>query len=146
MICLCLTRRREVMTSQKLKLWNYGIGWHIKKEQDEKCSIAKKKSVRANWRGDLRNVMLRWLHINSSKIGLDRKRFDPSQFSKDLCGVIRALKVRISPRQFAIKGWFFCKGASFILFALNMPSNTIILQIWILWRHTSLIYCFVFMN
>ena len=29
------------MTSQKLSLWNYGIGWHIQKEQDEKCPLDK---------------------------------------------------------------------------------------------------------
>ena len=29
--------RRVGMTSQKLNLENYDIGWHIQKEQDEKC-------------------------------------------------------------------------------------------------------------
>ena len=52
----------------KLNLWNYGIGWHIQKEQEEKCSLAKNQP------------MLQWLHINLSNKGLDRKRFDPSQF------------------------------------------------------------------
>ena len=33
------------MTSQKLILWNYGIGWHVQKEQDEKCSLAKNQPV-----------------------------------------------------------------------------------------------------
>ena len=28
----------------KLNLWNHVIGWHIEKEQDEKCSLAKKIS------------------------------------------------------------------------------------------------------
>ena len=42
-------QRRQVMTSQKLNLCNYGIGWHIMKEQDEKCPLAKNEPVSANW-------------------------------------------------------------------------------------------------
>ena len=31
---------------------SYGIGLHIQKEQDEKCSPAKNQPVKANWKGD----------------------------------------------------------------------------------------------
>ena len=51
--------RREVMKLQNLNLSNYGIGWHIQKEQDEKCSLAKNQSVGANWYGAISTVMLR---------------------------------------------------------------------------------------
>jgi len=51
--------RREVMTLQNLNLSNYGIGWHIQKEQDEKCSLAKNQPVGANWYGAISTVMLR---------------------------------------------------------------------------------------
>ena len=64
--------RREVMTLQNRNLWNYGIGWRIQKEQHEKYSIAKNQPVGANWWEDRSTVMLRWLHVNPSKIGQDR--------------------------------------------------------------------------
>ena len=32
----------------KLNLWTYGIGWHIQKEQDEKCHWPKNQPVGAN--------------------------------------------------------------------------------------------------
>ena len=47
------------MKLQNLNLSNYGIGWHIQKEQDEKCSLAKNQSVDANWYGAVSTVMLR---------------------------------------------------------------------------------------
>ena len=47
------------MKLQNLNLSNYGIGWHIQKEQDEKCSLAKNQSVGANWYGAISTVMLR---------------------------------------------------------------------------------------
>ena len=40
------------MTSQKLNLGNYGIGWHIQNEKDEKRSLANNQLVTANWWGD----------------------------------------------------------------------------------------------
>ena len=57
--------RRGVLTSQKLNLWNYGIGWHIRKEQDGKRSLAKNQPFSANWCADtdtctcIGNIMLR---------------------------------------------------------------------------------------
>ena len=55
--------------SWKLSLWNYGIGWHIQKEQDEKRSLAKTQPLSANWCGDtcISNIMLWWLLTNPSK-------------------------------------------------------------------------------
>ena len=41
--------------------------------------------------------------------------------------------------QFALTGWFFSKGAFFILFFLNMLTNSIILQIWICCDFTLLL-------
>ena len=35
------------MTSQKLNLRNYAIGWHVQKEQNEKCRLAKIHPVSA---------------------------------------------------------------------------------------------------
>ena len=46
------------MTSQKLHLCNYGIGWHIMKEQDEKCPLAKNEPVSANWWGDVIHITI----------------------------------------------------------------------------------------
>jgi len=42
-----------MMISQKLNLQNYGIGWHIQKEQEKKCSLAKNQADSANWQGDI---------------------------------------------------------------------------------------------
>ena len=42
-------QKRDVMNSQKLNFRNYGFGWHIQKEEDEKRSLAKSQPVRANW-------------------------------------------------------------------------------------------------
>ena len=50
---------RELRRLEKLNLRNYRIGWHIQKEQDEKCPLAKNLPVDANWRGDISTVMLR---------------------------------------------------------------------------------------
>ena len=65
---------------KKLHLWNYGIGWYIQKEQNENCSPAKNQPFSANTRGRISIVMLQWVNINLSEIGLDRKRIDPIQF------------------------------------------------------------------
>ena len=35
------------MTSQKVNLRNYAIGWHVQKEQNEKCRLAKIHPVSA---------------------------------------------------------------------------------------------------
>lgn len=50
---------QEVMTSQKLNLSNYGIGWQVQKEEDEICSPAKNEPVCANWRGEISTIMFR---------------------------------------------------------------------------------------
>ena len=36
-----MVRRREVWRHSKSNLWNYGIGWQIHKEEDEKSSLDK---------------------------------------------------------------------------------------------------------
>ena len=61
-------RSGGVRDSKCVKLWD----WLEFPEQDETCSLAEKQLVGANWQGVLGNVMLRCLHINLSKIGLDR--------------------------------------------------------------------------
>ena len=43
------------------------VGTCIQKEQDEKCSLAKNQPVSANWWWDISNVVLQWLHKNTSK-------------------------------------------------------------------------------
>ena len=43
--------------SQKVNLWNFGVGSYIQKEQDEKCSLAKNQSVDANERGDVTSIL-----------------------------------------------------------------------------------------
>ena len=37
------------MTSQKLNLGNYGIGWHIQNEKDEKRSLANNQLAANRW-------------------------------------------------------------------------------------------------
>ena len=37
------------MTSQKLNLGNYGIGWHIQNEKDEKRSLANNQLAANSW-------------------------------------------------------------------------------------------------
>ena len=50
--------REERCDVTKIKICkNYGIGWHIQKERDEKCPRAKNQPVSANWWGDISNVM-----------------------------------------------------------------------------------------
>ena len=49
---------REVMTSQKLNLLNYGIGRQIHKEQDEIFTLAKNQPFGANWWEDINSIML----------------------------------------------------------------------------------------
>jgi len=56
---------------------------YIPLEQHEKCPLAKIEPVGANWLGDNHRYapMTPYkLHKNPSKIGLDHKRYDPSQF------------------------------------------------------------------
>ena len=50
--------REERCDVTKIKICkNYGIGWHIQKERDEKCPLAKNQPVSANWWGDISNVV-----------------------------------------------------------------------------------------
>ena len=64
------------MISRKLNSWNYGICWHIWKDQDKKCSLAKNQPVCANW----------WRLILS---GLLIFRGKKSKISRDSQGQIR---------------------------------------------------------
>ena len=54
----CLIKMRSDDIDHK----NNGIGWHIQKEHDEKCSFPKNQLVGANWCGVISNVMLWGLH------------------------------------------------------------------------------------
>ena len=38
---LWIKRIEKWWPSQKLNLWNYVVGWHVQKEQDEACSLTK---------------------------------------------------------------------------------------------------------
>ena len=62
--------------SQKVNLWNFGVGSYIQKEQDEKCSLAKNQSVDANERGDVTSILeqkvLRTLHFLTHKTPISR--------------------------------------------------------------------------
>ena len=49
---------REVMTSQKLNLLNYGIGRQIHKEQDEIFTLAENHPFGAIWWEDINSIML----------------------------------------------------------------------------------------
>ena len=125
-------KTREVMTSQKL--WNYGICWHIQKENDEKCSLAKNQPVSANCWGDISFVCSNdSIMINPSKISLERHVSTPAKFRR-ICVESSDHKrcLELSPHQFqCTKRLIFGKGAFFILFFLSILSNPIISQIWI---------------
>ena len=84
-------------------LWNYGIGWHIQKEQDEKCSLAKNQLVSANWWGITRTLMLWWLHTNPCKTALDQSRSMLEGFIWSHLSITTLM----SPSQFALTGLFF---------------------------------------
>ena len=73
------------MTSQKLN-GLFGISWKIKMKNVHLLTISLLVQIVG---GNIGNVMLRWLLMSLSKVGVDPKRYDPSQFWKDLYGVIQ---------------------------------------------------------
>ena len=55
----CYWHREERCDVRKIKIGkNYGICWHIQKEQGEKCPLAKNQPVGANWWRDISTVVL----------------------------------------------------------------------------------------
>ena len=66
--------------------------------------------------------MVRWLHINSSKIGLDQK---------DVHEIIRANRCLFFFHQLVITAWFLARAFFSSLFFLNMLTNPISSQVWI---------------
>ena len=65
--------------------------------------------------------------FNASKISLDRKCYDPSQFYKDFYGSSGHNGAYIISPPICINGLIFGKEAVFILFLLNKTINPIIL-------------------
>ena len=51
---------------------NFGIGWHIQKEQNEK---KQQQPVCANWWGRCKHALMP--HVNVTKISRDRRHYDP---------------------------------------------------------------------
>ena len=60
-----IEKRSNDVTKTKFVMGLVGIC--IQKKQDEKCSLAKNQPVSANWWWDISNVILQWLHKNTSK-------------------------------------------------------------------------------
>ena len=54
----------------KTKFVNYGIGLHIQKEQEGRCSLAKNQPVKANWWGDISIFIWILLFSNDSLLYL----------------------------------------------------------------------------
>ena len=59
-----------------------------------KMKEAKNQLVRVFWWGDKSTLMLRYLHVNPLKIGLDQKHYDPGQLWSD-----QSITVLLSPYQ-----------------------------------------------
>ena len=83
-------------------MWNYGIGWHIQKEQDEKSSLAKNQLVSAKRWGNTSTLMLRWLHTNPSKTALDQSR----PMLEGFIWSHLSITMLMSPSQSALTGLF----------------------------------------
>ena len=83
-------------------MWNYGIGWHIQKEQDEKSSLAKNQLVTAKRWGNTSTLMLRWLHTNPSKTALDQSR----PMLEGFIWSHLSITMLMSPSQSALTGLF----------------------------------------
>ena len=101
----------EITKTTFKKLW----GWLTYPDWTRrKHPLAKNLPLSANWWGDISTVMLWWLHINPSKTGLDRKRYNP-----------------ISPPIYTNR-MIFGKGVfPSCSKVLNKLTNLIIEQIWI---------------
>ena len=112
-----IEKRSEDVT--KTKLWNYGIAWHIQKEQDEKCSLAKNQPVRANWWGDKSNVMFPMTPYKSFYLRPGSLRLP---FKPILQGFVYIHQSR-STRQFVLTGGFFGKDL-FHLFLSEYASQS----------------------
>ena len=74
------------MTSQRVNLRNYGIGWHIQKNKMKKPPSQKSARFLMQIVEEIYVLlfMLRCLQTSPSKIGLDRKSYNPRQQQADI--------------------------------------------------------------
>ena len=81
-------RSDDVTNTKFVKLWDRLV-YPKRTSQEKNVQLLPKISLFVHLAGVI-SIMFRRFHINPSRIGLDRKLRDPSQFQKDSYGVIRA--------------------------------------------------------